>query len=617
MAPQAPLAGKSLLVAVAAGLLAFSWSAAPDVSDSHAAPDAGPAAATRPTTVHTFPIPGDQVASPATQIAFRGIPASQLGTITVVGSQSGQHTGTVYADSDGHGGSFVPAKPFAPGEIVTVTTSLNIAGATRGAFRFRIATPAGTLPPQHWPAAHRVRNDVWRFRSRPDLAPAAVTMSTHPGEAAGDIFLAPQYGPVQDGPEILDSRGHLVWFKPLGGDTSASDFRVQKYQGRPVLTWWQGYVDAGAGFGEDVIYNTSYDPVAVVHAGNGLESDLHEFQLTPQGTALITAYYPVYWDSSSVKGGIKRQIVFDGVVQEIDIHSCSVDPTCLVLFQWDSLDHVPVTDSYAQPPKIKDHLFDYFHVNSIQQDYDGNLLISGRNTWAAYKVNHQTGAVIWRLGGKHSSFKLAPGVHWAFQHDVRARGDDQFVTLFDDEAGPPTVRAPSRAIKLVLDTKHKRARQVASHVLSPPVTTNYEGNVQQLPNRDDVVGWGQQPYFSEYGRKGKLLFDGHFIAATPSYRAYQFPWSATPNPKESPPAVAAVKKGSSTSVYASWDGATTVNFWRVLGGTSPSSLRGVAGAKRDGFETRITVHAREAYVAVQALDAHGHVLGQSPATRSG
>ena len=574
-------------------------------------------AASAAPTVNTFPIPSSQVASPGTQIAFRGLPASQLGPITVVGSKSGAHTGTVYADSDGGGGSFVPAQPFTPGEVVTVTTSLNIAGGAGGVFQFRVATPARGFGPTHWPAAARATGDVWTFRSRPDLAPPAVAITKHARTAPGDIFLAPQFGPVQDGLEILDPNGHLVWFRPFGGDTSAADFRVQSYQGQPVLTWWQGYVTAGAGFGTDVIYDTSYRQIAAVNAANGLQADLHEFQLTSGGTALITAYYPVIWDSSSVHAS-RREVVLDGVVQEIDIRSCTVDPTCLVLFQWDSLDHVPVGDSYeALPPKGTRFPFDYFHVNSVQQDFDGNLVISARNTWAAYKVNHQTGGVMWRLGGKHSSFRLAPGVYWAFQHDVRVRaGNDMFVTLFDDEAGPPTIRAPSRAIKLFLDTRHMTARQVTSHVHSPSLLANFEGNLQQLPDRDDFVGWGQQPYFSEYGRRGKLVFDGHFVDFTASYRAYRFPWSGNPDPILFPPSAAGVKKGSSTVVYASWDGATAVAAWRVFGGSGPTALHWAGIARKGGFETAIPVRGRDAYVAVEALDAKGRVLAQSPTART-
>ena len=554
--------------------------------------------------VSVFPIPGSRLASPRAQIAFRGLPAGQLGTIVVRGSRTGVHTGSIVGDSDGQGGSFVPFTRFTPGEVVTVSTSLSIVRAPGGTFRFTIATPAGGIPPGHWPAASRVRGDVWRFRSRPDLAPAAVRITKLSSRTArGDIFLAPQYGPVQDGPMILGPDGGVVWFKPLSGSESAADFRVQSYRGEPVLTWWQGHVTAGGGVGEDVIYNTAYQQIAVLHAANGLSADLHEFEITPQGTALITAYYPVFWDASSVHGS-PRQIVLDSVVQEIDI------PTGLVLFQWDSLDHVPLNDSYGKlPMRGSGHPYGYFHVNSVELDRDGDLVVSARITRAAYKISHQTGAVIWRLGGKHSSFKLGPGASFAFQHDVRVRSNnDLFVTMFDNGAGPPTVHTQSRGLKLMLDLKHMTARRVAEHDHAPPLLSNFEGNFQQLPNRDDFMGWGQQPYFTEYDPRGRLIFDGRFVDANSNYRAYRLPWSGAP---VTLPAVTAAKHGRMTVVYASWNGATAVASWRVLGGGSLAALRTAATAPKRGFETSITIAAQR-YMAVQALDGSGNVLATSP-----
>jgi hypothetical protein len=564
------------------------------------------ALAAAPGQVAVFPIPGGHVASPRTQITFRGVPASQLGQITVQGSASGVHWGTIQADSDGNGASFLPSSPFTPGETVTVSTPLNIAGGSGGQFSFTVVQPAGIVPNLHWPVAKRVSGDVPYIHSRPDLQPVAVTITkTSRGTAPGDIFLAPQFGPLQDGPMIVDSSGHLVWFLPLSGNQSASDFRVQSYQGKPVLTWWQGYFAGGIGVGQGVIYNSSYQPVATVNAGNGLSADLHDFQLTPQGTALITAEYPVLWDASAVRGASKRQIVLDSVVQEVDI------PTGLVLFQWDSLDHVPVGDSYEPPPPAKGRYpFDYFHVNSVQLDTDGNLLVSARNTWAAYKVDHRIGNVVWRLGGKHSSFKLARGTYWAFQHDVRARAaNDMFMTLFDNSAGPPAVHNQSRAVKLFVDLKHMTARQVASHVHSPSLSAANEGNVQQLPDRNDLVGWGNLGWFSEYNPRGQLLFDGHFADANSDYRAYRFPWTGTP---AGPPAVAAGRHGSKMSVYASWNGATNVSAWRIFGGSSATGLRALATVRRTGFETAARVSAQR-YAAVQALDSRGHVLGATGA----
>ena len=135
---------------------------------------------------------------------------------------------------------------------------------------------------------------------------------------------------------IVDSRGRVVWYHQIAPPQQATDFRVQRYHGKPVLTWWQGIESvAGTGRGEYEIYDTSYRHIATVRAGNGLHGDLHEFQLTPRGTAFITAYREVAADLSGV-GGPKRGFVDDSVVEEIDI------ATGRVLFEWHSIDHVPV-----------------------------------------------------------------------------------------------------------------------------------------------------------------------------------------------------------------------------------------------------------------------------------
>jgi Arylsulfotransferase (ASST) len=561
-----------------------------------------------PGKVSVYPVAGSRVAPPGAQLAFRGVAARELGDVGVTGSSSGVHTGTVRADSDGRGASFLPDKPFQPGETVTVSTSMNVVGAAHRKYTFTVAEPAGAIPYAPLPPAARADGDVQRFHSQPDLTPASANVTRQAGSSAvGDIFLAPQQGPLQNGPMILDQAGRLVWFKPLPAKTQAADFRVQRYQGKPVLTWWQGYLGAGAGVGEGMIFDSSYRQIATVRASNGLSADLHEFQLTPRGTALITAYYPVWWDGSSV-GAAKRQVVMDSVVQEIDIK------TGLLLFQWDSLDNVALGDSYTDPPKQSGAPLDHFHVNSVEEDRDGSVLISARNTSAAYKVDRQTGKIIWTLGGKHSSFTMKPGTSFAFQHDVRVRSaGDRVITLFDNGGGPPRVNEQSRGLTLTLDFKHMTATRAGEQVHTSALAANVEGNVQQLPNGDRFIGWGQQPYFAQFDSRSQLVLEGRFVPATAHYRAYLLPWNGTPS---TAPAITTSGTGADTAVYVSWNGATEIASWRVLSGDSASSLTPGASHAKQGFETAIKTGDARRYVAVQALDAHGLVLGTSPVVQT-
>jgi Arylsulfotransferase (ASST) len=547
--------------------------------------------------VSVYPLPNSTTALPETQITFRGIPASQIGSVQVAGSSTGAHPGTVRGDSDGQGGSFVPNSAFAPGETVTVSTGLNVVGGTNGAFKFVVAVPFGTTNPMKLPMVPAGSNGVQYFHSRPDLQPASITVNRNSGAAPGDIFVTPQYGPVQNGPMLLDPSGSLIWFQPLPANALATDFRVQQLGGQPVLTWWQGYTNNGSGRGVGVIYNTSYRQIATVQAGNGLQGmDLHEFLVTPQGDAWIAGVSPVHY------GTLKRPLM-DAVVQEIDIS------TGLVVFEWHALDHIPIAESYFKT-NSGGYVYDPYHLNSIAIDSDGNPIVSVRNTWAVYKINLQTGAIMWTLGSNQSSFKMGAGTSTVFQHDAIVQPDGS-ITMFDDGGGPPTFRA-GRAIRVSLNTANATATLLNQYTHTPALKTNFEGNVQVLPNGDVFVGWGQQPYFTEFSASGQTVFDARFTSNTSSYRAYRLPWTGQPT---SPPNIAvAPNNDGTTEVWASWNGATTVSWWRVLAGPRPSSLVPLVTVSKGGFETAIAAPTGMPYFAVQALDSSGHVLATSAAS---
>lgn len=96
------------------------------------------------------------------------------------------------------------------------------------------------------------------------------------------------------------------------------------------------------------------------------------------------------------------------------------------------------------------------------------------------------------------------------------------------------------------------------------------------------------------------------------------PWSAT---APGSPALAAVRSPGAhggRTLYVSWNGATDVASWRVLAGRSPAALTPVVDVAKSGFETAIALPASVTahYLAVQALDASGALIGASPAVRS-
>ena len=588
----------------------------------HAAPiaaSAGVGASCEPATldrsalldgaVTVSPLPGSRDASPEAQISFLGTPAAQLRDVKVIGSRSGSHTGRLLAYSQGDGGSFLPRRPFRAGESVAVHAEL-VQGTNTTPLRysFTVAVPdtfgeaGGSSTPASRPS------DYQHFHSRPDLLPPTVTVTAHSAKATpGDVLLAPYSGPGQYGPMILDESGGLVWFKPLlPAGARAADLRVQTYEGRPALTWWQDpLVSAHNHKAGIVIADSSYRQIAVVRAGNGYQPDLHEFQITPKDTALITVYDGIDCDLSHL-GGPRRGAVADTLMQELDLK------TGLVRYEWHSLDHVALGDSYAAArPGSRKEPFDFFHINSLDVQPDGDLLIDARNTWAAYDVDPTTGQLRWRLGGKHSSFKLGPGTVTAWQHDARRQSNGN-ITFFDNGA-TPAVHPQSRAIEVALDATRMTATLVrrAEHV--PALIAGSQGNMQALPDGDWMIGWGQSPYVSEIDSSAAVLFDAHLPTTYESYRAFRQQWSGQPS---SPPALAYLRSGSHATVYASWNGATTVASWRVLAGPSPRHLTPVASAPRTGFETAIALPPPHGYMAVQALSATGGVLGVSRVRRA-
>jgi Arylsulfotransferase (ASST) len=589
-----------------AGLTLTLWLGTAGAAAAASAPSCMPStlntSAVQGGSVTVSPQAGSRGASPETQISFLGVPATDLRHVSVVGSRTGAHAGRLIAYSLGDGASYLPARPFAQGERVTVRASVRSGRAARPLLdRFAIAEEDSitSTPETIRPGAPSA---VQSFRSRPDLRPPTVTVSAQsPAVAPGDEFVAPYGGPGRAGPMILDQSGALVWFKPLHAGTSATNFQVQEYEGKPVLTWWQGDISVH-GFADQ-----SYREIGRVKAGNGLQADLHDFQLTPRGTALITAYNPILCNLSSV-GGPAYGAVADGVLQEIDPR------TGLVMFQWSSLDHVGLRESYESARLSTTRSpFDFFHINSIDLDPDGSLLVSARNTWTVYDLDGRSGQILWRLGGKRSSFTMAPGTRTAWQHDPRALANGS-ISIFDNGASP-SVHGQSRGIVVDLDPRLKSAALASQLIHSPRLLADSQGNMQALANGDWFTGWGQAPYFSEFNAAGQLLFDAHFPGRTQCYRGFRFVWTGLP---VHPPAfVLRPGANGARTAYASWNGATLVAGWRVLSGPGPTELGPIAQAPRSGFETAIPLPAGAVgqYVTVQALDAGGAIIGTANPSR--
>ncbi len=434
--------------------------------------------------------------------------------------------------------------------------------------------------------------------------------------APGYIFTANfynlNYPPLvgQSGPLILDRDLQPVWFQPVPEKVVASNLSLQTYAGKPALAWWQGVVTntGQTESGEYVVVNQHYQPVARLKGANGWVLTLHELVIKGED-AWVTANKNVAKDLSSY-GGAYNGALIDSAVQEYNLK------TGKLLSSWDALKHIPLGDSYASVP-TNGFPWDAYHVNAIALTGNGTFVVSMRDTWAAYMVNSSSGKIEWTLGGKKSDFKFGPGADFQWQHDV-ALGPSSTVTMFDDHCcqltgGGTSVPAtgPSRGLVLKLDQNTHAATLVAQYPGGNKFETEYMGATETLGNGNTFIGWGSEPYFSEYSRSGQQILEGHFPDPDLSYRETLERWVGLP--LTAPAGVARQSNGKAT-VYASWNGATQVVAWRVLGSSSASrvtSVSTVARATKSGFETAIPVPVADRSFKLQAVDANGRVIGTS------
>jgi len=454
----------------------------------------------------------------------------------------------------------------------------------------------------------------------------SVTLANNQKVADGLLFVAPKpagisgatsSGPV--GPEIVDNNGRPVWFLPITNGQSAADFRVQKYHNRPVLTWAQqkGFGGLAQDESADYIFDSSYHLVATVHAGNGLNADAHEFLISPEDTALITIYNAVPHDLSAV-GGSKAGQLMEGAVQEIDIASGKV------IFEWHSLDHVALEESYEPLPTSSTKPWDYFHLNAVSIDDDGNLLLSARHTSAVYKIDRRTGTVIWRLGGKRSDFNLGPDVRFSYQHNPVVAGKN-VIRIFDNESNGKPVVPSSRVIWIKVDPSTRSAELVRSIQYPNGLSVASQGSAQALNNGDTLIGWGVTGRFSEFDPGGHAVFDAVTPSGDDTYRAYRFVWHGDPTTK--PTATARRDVDGSTIVHAIWNGATDALSWDVLDASGEegnrdghdrersnrdhNDRRRIASATWNGLDTIIPVSKWLTSVQVVAIDRAGREIGRS------
>ncbi|KAF2835004.1 hypothetical protein M501DRAFT_999555 [Patellaria atrata CBS 101060] len=487
--------------------------------------------------------------------------------------------------------------------VASLHLSLNIAGA-----QDTVSTDYDS-----YSSADSVGTPFQTYKSNTQAKPPIFQInSNQSGLADGLYFLGIDGQPSsqQNFPVIVDMSpermGSLVWTADY---TETFDFRAQTYQGEPVITFWQGDFISGYGHGSFLILNQSYVEIARVSAPRfpGL-ADFHEFTITQDDTALFPLYIPKQYDLSSV-GGPSDGWVLDSMFQEVDI------ATGELIFEWNATNHVLINETYntlSGSGGSEEAPFDYFHINSIAKDQNGDYLVSARVMSCIFKISGPDGTILWRLNGRRSDFDVEDAAVFAFQHDARWLNDEQTrMTLFDN--GPTEGVDYSRGLLLDVDQDARTVRLITDFTNAAKTFGQYEGSLQAVDPSDEntnfIVGYGSEPFFTECDSEGNILLDVQYATGNVinSYRTYKLPWQGLPLTL---PDIHWNKDGN--KAYFSWNGATDVEEWVLYTADSSNATTwmNVTTARRTGFETTIDLEELdlEDYIRAKAVNGDGDEL---------
>ncbi|KAL4801083.1 ASST-domain-containing protein [Aspergillus venezuelensis] len=490
----------------------------------------------------------------------------------------------------------------------------------------------------------------WQFMSRTDLAPPRlnITIPAGPDVEKGYLFVAPfagyadtngeQHGPRQAAPYIFRDDGELIWSGYGYYSIWSTNFQKARWKGKDIFFSFEGDHNPGYGHGHGhtTILDQHYETIRELRAGNHKLTDKHEFHIINEETALIQIYQPVPADLTPWGASPEQQGIVDAIIQEIDIESGEL------LFEWSSLDHVspdeailPINPGQAGSGYNSSDAWDYFHINSVDKDTEGNYLISARDACAVHNINGTSGEIIWRLGGTKSDFELGDNVQFCFQHHARyvsksKDGKKEVISLYDNAAhktedgrGREVHTHPFSQGKIIeVNTENWKATIVQA--FKPPAGYNLlpksQGSTQLLPNGNVIVNWGSEGALTEYKSDGTHIFhtymDSGFLGlGVENYRGFRYNWTGLPNEA---PAIVSLENEQGTSVYVSWNGDTETKAWRFFSLTDEYGSREFLGeVERRGFETSLSVKAHDlGHVVAHAIDANGKVLTSTAAVKS-
>lgn len=486
----------------------------------------------------------------------------------------------------------------------------------------------------------------WQFKSRPDLAVPRLNITIPAGSdtSPGYLFAAPfsgfpdtvNHGPRQSAPYIFTDQGELVWSGFSYFSAWTANFQYGRVDGQDVLFSFEGSHNSryGHGHGHITLVDQNYETIKELRAGKHKIADKHEFNIIDEKTGLIEIYQPVVRDLTPYGASSKQQWIIDAIFQEIDLESGKV------LFEWSSLDWLspeesvlPVTEGQAGSGYNSSDAWDYFHINSIDKDAEGNYLLSARDASALYKINGTSGEVIWKLGGlpgiNNSSF--TSDFTFSFQHHARylhSEGPIQRISFYDNSAhgtedkdGNEVGYSKTSSGKIIeVNTATWEAKLIREYLPPDDLLSKSQGSTQVLPDGHVIVNWGSSGAVTEFTEDGKPLFHAYFDSDSlgekvENYRAFKYNWTGVPN--EDIAVVGHVTDSEDTLIYVSWNGDTSTKTWRFYTRDENNKKHYLGKSKKTGFETVFKVEEQVLdNVQVEAVSDDGELLKESDFVRT-
>lgn len=484
----------------------------------------------------------------------------------------------------------------------------------------------------------------WQFKSRPDLAPPRMNITIPAnGTTPGFLFMAPfsgfpdigvGHGPRQSAPYIFTDQGDLVWSGFTYFSTWAANFQAARVNGQDVLFSFEGAHNPnyGHGHGHWTFLNNRYETVRELRAGNHKISDKHEFHILNEKTAVLQVYQPIPADLSPWARTKEQQWIVNAIFQEVDIE------TGKVLFEWSSLDHVSPDESALSINEGKagsgfnsSDAWDYFHINSVDKDENGDYLLSARHAASLFKIDGKTGDIIWKLGGlpgiTSSDFELQ-GFNFSFQHHARyiSTSPDlkkQVISIFDNSAygtedkfGNLLKYNSKSSGKIIEVNTVNRTAELLYNAFSPDeLLTKSQGSNQVLPNGNIFVNWGSEGAVTEFDLDSNPIFHAHLDSGelgykVQNYRAFRFNWTGFPN--EDISLHTEYDLDHQTSLYVSWNGDTRTKTWRFYAIEKNGEKTWLGDSPRTSFETSLVLNQKITQPII--AEAHGlsnEILGAS------